>query len=438
LVGFTGFGPSFVLALPSGALADRVSRRLIIAITHVVGLVTTAALAAATFAGRLTPSLLLAISLVVGTAYAVAKPAMQALMPSLVPRSQLRQAVAANTSQFMVAQLVGPMMAGLLVAVFGLGWAFLANSLSFVGMVVVMVGLGRSRSATAETPMAVDADRRLPAPVRDRRRGSPISIAASPPLSLRSYLASNRHLGRLLVVVATSNWIIEGMRTVATVIVVVALDAGEKAGGWVISAYGLGAVLAIVTLGGSIARRPPLVSAAAGFGCIAAGMFALGAAPALPWALAAASVAGIGHFLASTTSTGLIQEGVDDAMRGRVMSVHSMATLGIRPFAAVAMGAAASQSVRLATSAWGLFSLVGLFSLSRLAVPPDRWRRWTPLAEEEVAAPPVEAADAIADSAHATAVDDPAAPANHTPVSIAAAAAHEMSGATPRRLEKGQ
>ncbi len=144
--------PFFLLVLPAGAVGDIVDRRRLILVTETWMLVAALALAVATFLGWMTPWLLLALTFVLSAGDACEAPAWRALLPELVDREDLASASALNGIEFNLARAVGPAMAGLLIAVTGVGTAFLINALSFLGVLVVIARWKRSVPRSAAPP----------------------------------------------------------------------------------------------------------------------------------------------------------------------------------------------------------------------------------------------------------------------------------------------
>ena len=130
--------PMFMLALPAGALADVIDRRRLLLVTQIWMLVSAATLAALTFFDLTTPSLLLALtaSLAIGTAFNA--PAWHAIVPELVPRSQLVAAISLNSAAINLARSIGPAIGGLLIASAGPEATFALNTVSFFGTILVL------------------------------------------------------------------------------------------------------------------------------------------------------------------------------------------------------------------------------------------------------------------------------------------------------------
>jgi MFS family permease len=130
--------PFFVLALPAGSIGDIVDRRKLILVAEAWMVAVATLLAAMTIAGVMTPWLLLAFTFAISAGDAIETPTWRAILPELVPRSELAAASALNGIEFNLARAVGPALAGALVAVAGAGAAFVVNALSFAGVIWVV------------------------------------------------------------------------------------------------------------------------------------------------------------------------------------------------------------------------------------------------------------------------------------------------------------
>src|SRR5215510_2066000 len=138
LVETAGSLPVVLLALPAGAFADLIDRRKLLLVTQIWMLVAAAVMGALTFAGIMTPSLLLLLTFSLGVGSAMNSPAWQAIVPELVPRRELSQAMTLSSVAFNVSRAVGPAVGGLIVAAASPGGVFLLNAVSFLGVIVVI------------------------------------------------------------------------------------------------------------------------------------------------------------------------------------------------------------------------------------------------------------------------------------------------------------
>ncbi|HXJ67224.1 MAG TPA: MFS transporter, partial [Actinomycetota bacterium] len=124
------FVPVLLLSLFGGQLADRFDRRRLLLSTQVLALIATAVLAVLAGTGNAKVVVVIVVAVVIGIQYAVSIPAMGALLPALVDRSQLGEAIGMNSVTYNLARVVGPVIATVTIAAVGFGWAFALNSLS--------------------------------------------------------------------------------------------------------------------------------------------------------------------------------------------------------------------------------------------------------------------------------------------------------------------
>jgi len=130
--------PFFVLALPAGAIGDIVDRRKLILLTETWMAAVAMVLAVVTLAGLMTPVLLLVLTFALSAGDAFETPAWRAVLPELVQKEDLQAASALNGIEFNFARAVGPALAGLVIASAGIGAAFLLNTVSFFGVILVV------------------------------------------------------------------------------------------------------------------------------------------------------------------------------------------------------------------------------------------------------------------------------------------------------------
>jgi MFS family permease len=147
--------PFFILALPAGAIGDIVDRRKVILATEAWMVVVAVALTVTTFAGRMSPGLLLFLTFALSAGDAFESPTWRAILPELVEKDDLPAASALNGIEFNVSRAVGPALGGLVIAVAGIGTAFLINTLSFVGVILVIARWKRPVRKRATPPETV-------------------------------------------------------------------------------------------------------------------------------------------------------------------------------------------------------------------------------------------------------------------------------------------
>jgi MFS family permease len=146
--------PFFVFALPAGAIGDIVDRRKLILSTETWMGVVALVLSVMTIAGRMSPVMLLALTFALSSGDAFETPTWRAVLPELVRKEDLQAASALNGIEFNFARAIGPALAGFLIAFAGVGAAFLVNTVSFLGVIVVVARWRRAavkRATPAET-----------------------------------------------------------------------------------------------------------------------------------------------------------------------------------------------------------------------------------------------------------------------------------------------
>jgi MFS family permease len=146
--------PVFLFALPAGALADIVDRRRLLLIVKILLTIVAIAMSASVYLGVMNPWALLAFTLLMGTGAAFIAPAWQAIVPQLVPRPELQQAIALNSVGINVSRAIGPAIGGLVIAAVGLWAPFALNAISFIFVIGVLwwwkSGSGEARALPAE------------------------------------------------------------------------------------------------------------------------------------------------------------------------------------------------------------------------------------------------------------------------------------------------
>src|SRR6476659_3144458 len=153
LLGFVGFAgqiPSFILGPIGGHLADTLDRRKTLVITQSASMVLAFVLAALTLAGVIQNWHIFVLAALLGVVNAVDVPVRQAFLVQMVEREDLMNAIAMNSSMFNGARIVGPAIAGLLVAAIGEGWCFFANGVSYIAVIIGLIMMS-PRSVAPQT-----------------------------------------------------------------------------------------------------------------------------------------------------------------------------------------------------------------------------------------------------------------------------------------------
>jgi MFS family permease len=320
-VGFTGYIPVFLLSPVGGIVADRLDRRRVVIGTQTAAMLLAFALAALTLTGKVRIWEIFVLSALVGAVNAFDIPARQSLFVEMVGRTDLMNAIALNSSMFNASRVVGPAIAGILVASIGEGWCFFANGASYIA---VIVGLLMMRVA----------------------RKQRIDAAASPFANMVEgfrFVAHNTPIYSILTLLGVVSFTGMPYTVLMPIFADRVLHGGPRALGWLLGASGVGALAGALRLASrtnikGLGRWVAVYASAFG-ACLVA--FALSRNL---W-LSGAILAGVGFCLMtqSGASNTLLQSMVPDRLRGRVMSVYSMMFMGMSPFGALAAGAAASK-----------------------------------------------------------------------------------------------
>jgi len=302
VVGAARLLPYLFLSIPAGIVADRFDRRLVLLSTDIIrgllmlviaGLVSVNASALA----------IIAVAVLATCASAFFGPVIGAYLPTVVgDEADLGPANSAWGTLDNLAFVVGPGLAGLLIALGGLTIAFLLNAASFAVVALVLLGLPSTKAGGREEAVA-----------EERKDGA----GGGPAPSWRA--AAGVAAGPLVLDLATS-FAGGGMNVLIVVIAVDVLAAGEAATGYLNAATGVGGVVAGLIAGGLVARRLDLpIIAGSVIGTL--GFIALGLTRELSVALVAIAVALGAVLLLDIVNVTLVQRAVPDALRGRVMGI---------------------------------------------------------------------------------------------------------------------
>ena len=345
VLNFAAFAPMLLFSVSGGVISDRFDRRAVVVVTHVISLVIGSTLALLAVAGVANELHVIVTAFLLQTSWTIAKPSSAAMLPALVPRAQLREAVGLNTLQFMVAQLVGPLLATLLLATSGYGWAFSINAATFIGPIVAMAYLA-SRGLGGRT-------------ARDHAEA-----AAARATSILAYLRSQPWIASVLVGVVATSAVLEVIRTLAPALVTTRLGAPASESGVIVAASSVGMVIGIFASVPFGRRGHARTMAPVGLAMQFVGLLGLSVATDLPIAAIAVALVGCGFSLCFPVLTGTLQTEVPDTVRGRLLAFHQMAHLGNRPVAARSAGVrAASFGAPVAFLAAMLLAPIGLVAV---------------------------------------------------------------------------
>ena len=344
LIGFAGQIPIFVLAPFGGVVADRLNRHRVLIVTQTSMMVLAAILAALTLGGIVREWQIFVLAALLGVANAFDIPARQAFLVEAVSPEDIVNAVALNSSMLNGARIVGPAVAGLVVAAFGEGWCFLLNAISYIAVIGALLRM-HIDGAHPSHPHASTWDSIV--------EGFGYSWHTTPVRALLLLLGLVSVMGMPYSVL---------MPVIADRV----LNGGPNAYGVLMSASGVGAVAgaAMLTLRRHIQGLNRWVAVSAvSFGVI---LIAFAFSRRLWLSTLLLVPAGFFMMVEMAASNTLIQSMTPNRLRGRVMSVYSMMLMGLAPIGALIAGALAAPLGAPATVALGgAICLVGgvLFGL---------------------------------------------------------------------------
>ncbi len=324
LLFFAQLGPLLFLATLGGALADIVDRRRLLVAMQLVQLVLSLVLAGLAAAADPSRVAIVACVLAIGVANALSAPALSAVLPTLVPRSDLSGAVSLQSVQMNASRVIGPAIGGVLYPAFGAAPVFAVNALTYlfaVAVVWVTPFPRRAREQSEET-----RSRRLLAGFRTVRHDPLVRRVLSTMATMS--LFSLAFVG-LMPAIAAENL---GMRP------------RSLGYGLLYAGFGAGAALGAVSIGTILAGRskPRIVRLGFVAFSVLLACFALVRTP--PLAYPVAMLLGVAYFAVVTSLSTVLQEHLADHLRGRVMALWIMAFGGTVPIGVLAAGAVATHT----------------------------------------------------------------------------------------------
>ncbi len=310
-------GPLLVLSIPGGAIADRFDRRTVLIVVSVEQLLFSLAIAALVTQTSPNLPLLFGCILAIGVGQAVYAPAYSALIPTLVDREDMAGAISLNSANMNLSRVIGPAVGGLLFAKVGASWVFVGNAVTYLFIIAALWGVELPRAVVN----AVES--------RTQRVLGGIRVARH-----------DRVVGRCLVVMVLFSFF---CLPVAVLMPVLAhanlgLDEDSVAYGLLYAAFGLGAVVGALSIGTFLVGHDLARVVRVGLAGFAASLcaFALVRQPAL--AYPAGFLVGVFYFGTVTSLSTVLQERLDDSVRGRVMALWIMAFGGTVPIGAIVAG----------------------------------------------------------------------------------------------------
>lgn len=347
-LGFLGLSfaiPMIVVPPIGGVIADRVDRVKLLYITQTCTLLLAVLLAILTWTGKILPTHILLTTFAGALLLAFDNPTRQALIPELVPRADLLNALALNSATFTGAALVGPAIAGILLDVVGAGWLFFGNAVSFLAVIGALFAMRNVQpSQRRDTSLRDALLGGFLYTWRDKLILSLLVLSAFAALFGRSYQ-------QLLPVFADDVW-----------------HAGPDGYGALLSAGGAGALLGAFVMSSlhEIRAHGRVLVASGLIFCAALTTFALS-----PWfwvGVGLLVVVGIAATVFTTMIATVIQLRVPGELRGRVISLYTITLIGLPSLGALGVAAVARSLGPETNSGWArlLLSLLNILGVTAL------------------------------------------------------------------------
>lgn len=322
VVGFAGQIVSFILGPLAGVWIERLDRQKLLVWTQAAAAVQSLAMAALTLAGVITLREIIALAALQGLINAFDMPGRQSFLVQMVEdRADLGNAIAINSSMANGARLMGPAIAGLVIAAVGEGWCFFIDGLSYFPVIASLL-LMRIK------PLSVD--RPSTSMFEQMREGW-------------DYVRSFRPIRTILLLFALMSLMGYSYSVLLPLFAVPVFHGGATTLGWLTAATGVGALASGISLAArrsvvGLTRNVQIASAMLGTGLILFGL-----SQTLWLSLVLMVLVGFGLMQTATTSNMIIQSLVTDDKRARVMSYYTMALFGAAPFGSLLAGSMAHQ-----------------------------------------------------------------------------------------------
>ena len=320
-VGFASQFPVFLVAPLGGIVADRRNRHRVVIATQAAAMILAFMLALLTLTGRVQIWEIFVLAALLGVVNAFDLPARQSFIVDMVGKEDLMNAIALNSSMFNAARIIGPAVAGILVAKIGEGWCFLANGLSYIAVIIGLL---------------------LMHPPRPYYLGSSGSALENFVEGFR-FVWQTAAIRSLLLLLGLVSLVGMPYTVLMPIFADRILHGGARGLGILMGATGVGALLGALTL--AMRRGVRGLSRWVAFSCAGFGVSLILFALSRVFWLSAALLLPVGFcmMLEMSSSNTLIQTMVPDQLRGRVMAMYAMVFMGLAPFGALFAGALADR-----------------------------------------------------------------------------------------------
>jgi len=321
-VAFASGIPTWLFMLYAGVVADRVPRRSLLLITQTSMMILAFILAGLTFFHLVQPWHIVLLAFGLGLANAFDAPARQAFVLEMVEREDLTNAIALNSTMFNSATAFGPAIAGVTYALFGPGWCFTLNGISFMAIIAALLAMKNLN----------------PQPIPERKN----SILTDFKMGL-SYVLSHSMIRTLIGLVGVTTLFGISFATLIPAWTVRILHGNASVNGLLFSARGLGALISALSIAslGRFQFKGKLLTL--GTFAFPVGLLTFSLVRWLPLSLLTLVGVGWASILIFNLANALVQTLTSDQLRGRVMSIYSFTFFGLMPVGGLLAGAVAEK-----------------------------------------------------------------------------------------------
>ena len=311
--------PILLFSFPGGVVADQARKHRLLYFTQGGMMAVAFLLGSLVVSDLVSVWLLCLLVFLAGTALAFDIPIRQSFIAELVGKADLPNAIALNSTMFNGTRVMGPALAGLLIAQVGLANCFFINAVSFLAVFFALFWM------------------ELPPP-----EPAPWVSFRDALGELRDFLMQHRDLKQVLILMTAVAILGHSYDVLVPILARDVLGAGPEGYGFLMAASGLGAFLGGLALARRLTRRPPMPSFLGGMALFLAGLLALSLVRTYYLALVAMALMGVGMVPQLTTVNSLLQLNVPDQMRGRIMSLFSLIIIGSVPLGSMLYGTVAT------------------------------------------------------------------------------------------------
>ncbi len=321
-VGFCSRILTFVLGLIGGAIADRIFRRNLILITQFLSMLQATILAILTILGIITPELVIGLVLFIGAVYAFDFPARQSFVTDIVGKNQVDNAVALSSSAVHAARVVGPSIAGILMAWWGEGACFVINALTFVALIIAILLMDKSLLNVQP------------------RHDLPMHKAIHEGVKIAWH---NHKLRYPLILLASISFFLLPYYILVPIFVDKIYGRGPESYGFLMAISAVGSLFGSLIMAKSTGPgriRKNMFLASLGFGI---SVITFSWMPSYEMGMSAMFFIGLFALIALASINAWLQKEAPDHVRGRVMSLYTMMFFGVAPFGSLIGGFAAGR-----------------------------------------------------------------------------------------------